>query len=93
MKINVSFGENLFSLEVPEDLELENLKAFCEEFCSGKKANELVVIFNNVTLNDDKKTLNLYGIIDGDLIKLKLADRKPTHISYSGLFLLHFFFV
>lgn len=79
MKINVSFGENLFSLEVPEDLELENFKAFCE-IESGKKANELIVIFNNNPLTDDKKTLNFYGVNDGDLIKLESARKASFNL-------------
>lgn len=72
MKINVSFGENVFSLEVPEDLELENFKAFCE-IESGNKASELIIIFNNTVLNDDKQSLKFFGISDGDFIKLELS--------------------
>mgnify|MGYP003406811434 CR=1 FL=1 len=72
MKINVSFGENVFSLEVSEDLELENFKAFCE-IESGNKASDLIIKFKNTVLTEDKKSLKSFGINDGDLIKLELA--------------------
>lgn len=70
MKITAVFADHTFNLEVPEDLELENFKAFCEVE-TGIPANEIVVFFNNLPLRDDKKTLGQYQIRDGDLVKLE----------------------
>ena len=52
---------DVFSLEVPEDLELENFKAFCEAE-SGVPAKEMVIMFNGTVLKDDKKPLKEHGV-------------------------------
>ncbi|CAB3382396.1 Hypothetical predicted protein [Cloeon dipterum] len=59
--------DQVFPLNVSEDLELENLKAFCEVE-SGVPANQIQLTFNGQPLNDDKKTLKEYGIKDGDML-------------------------
>lgn len=71
MKITVTTLADLtFSLDVPEDLELENFKAFCE-IESAVPASEMIIFFNNTPLHDDKKLLKDYGIKDGDLVSLQ----------------------
>lgn len=34
-------------------------------------ANEIVILFNNLPLTDNKKGLNSYGLKDGDLVALQ----------------------
>ncbi|CAH1728700.1 unnamed protein product [Chironomus riparius] len=86
MKINVTtIGDLTFSLEVSEDLELENFKAFCE-IESGVTTSEMIILFNNVPLNDDKKNLRDYGIKDGDLVSLQqVSSRFPASIVPTAL--------
>lgn len=71
MKVNITTeGPDCFLLDVSEDLELENFKAFCE-VQSGYPANEVEIEFQGVVLQDNKKTLKNHGIQDGDLVLLR----------------------
>ena len=46
MQITVTtLSGDVFPLEVPEDLELENFKAFCEAE-SGIASQEMIILFN-----------------------------------------------
>lgn len=68
MKITVTtLSDVIFILDVSEDLELENFKAFCEVE-SGLPAHEIVIMFNGRPLMDDKKSLRQLGINDGDVV-------------------------
>lgn len=70
MKITVTSTQHdaaVFELDVSESLELENFKAFCEVE-SGINATDLIVIFKGKPLHDDKKTLQDFGIKNGDVI-------------------------
>lgn len=70
MKITVTtVTEYVFELDVSEDLELENFKAFCEVE-SGFPSNEIVISFRGQPLVDDKKTLKECGISEGDVVEL-----------------------
>lgn len=60
----------IFVLDVSEDLELENFKAFCE-IESGFPASEIVIAFNGMPLMDNKKSLKELGIRDGDAVILQ----------------------
>ena len=76
-----------FSLEVHEDLELENFKAFCEAE-SGVPAKEMVIMLNEVVLKDDKKALKEYGVKDGDMVvveQLKKQAAAASSLPGSGL--------
>lgn len=80
MQLTVTTNTELtFTLNVSDDLELENFKAFCE-FESGFPATEMIVLHNNQPLTDDKKGLKDYGIVEGDMIMLQHvpAARPPT---------------
>ena len=68
-------GDQIFSLDVSEDLELENLKALLE-FESGVQSSQIVIFHNGVPLSDDKKTLKDYGIKDGDVLLLQRSLRS-----------------
>lgn len=71
MKVTVTSLDNeVFLLDVSEDLELENFKAFCE-VQSGISAQNISIEFQGSALTDNKKTLKDYNIQDGDLVLLK----------------------
>lgn len=71
MKITITtLTDLIFTLDVSEDLELENFKVFCEVE-SGFPAGEIVISFNGVLLSDEKKSLKDYGVADGDVVVLQ----------------------
>jgi hypothetical protein len=71
MKVTVTtLTDFIFVLDVSEDLELENFKAFCEVE-TGFPATEIVIAFNGMPLMDNKKSLKAYGIRDGDAVILQ----------------------
>jgi DNA damage-inducible protein 1 len=71
MQITVTtLTEYTFVLNVADDLELENFKAFCEVE-SGFPAAEIIIVFNGQPLMDLKKTLKDYGIREGDVVILQ----------------------
>ena len=67
----------VFSLDIPEDLELENFKAFCEAE-SNIPASDIIIIFNGVPLKDMKKPIKDYGIKDHDMVVLERLKAVPT---------------
>ncbi|GBP97897.1 Protein DDI1 homolog 2 [Eumeta japonica] len=70
MKVTVTtLTDEIFILDVSEDLELENFKAFCE-IESGFRAREITLNFNGRPLLEDKKTLKELGVSDGDVVVL-----------------------
>lgn len=71
MKVTVAtLTDFIFVLDVSEDLELENFKAFCE-IESGFPASEILIAFNGMPLMDNKKSLKDHGIRDGDAVILQ----------------------
>lgn len=71
MKITITtLTDYIFTLDVSEDLELENFKVFCEVE-SGFPSSEIIISFNGVLLSDEKKSLKDYGIVDGDMVVLQ----------------------
>ncbi|XP_036341350.1 protein DDI1 homolog 2-like isoform X1 [Rhagoletis pomonella] len=71
MKITVTtLTDSVFFLDVSEELELENFKAFCEVE-SGLPSAEIIIVFNGAPLLDDKKSLKHFGIKDGDCVILQ----------------------
>lgn len=71
MKVTVTtLTDFIFVLDVSEDLELENFKAFCEVE-TGFPATEIVIAFNGMPLMDNKKSLKEHGIRDGDAVILQ----------------------
>lgn len=71
MKITVTtLSEKIFFLDVAEDLELENFKAFCEVE-TGIRCSDFAIAHNGHHLTDDKKTMKDYGICDGDCVMLQ----------------------
>lgn len=70
MKVTITtLNDEIFVLDVSEDLELENFKAFCE-IESGFPAKDIILNYNGKPLLDDKKSLKAHGVHDGDVIVL-----------------------
>ena len=65
----------VFSLEVPEDLELENFKAFCEAE-SGLASKEMIILYNGLPLLDDKKPMKEYGVKNGDMVVMEKVRKE-----------------
>lgn len=71
MKVTVTtLTDFIFVLDVSEDLELENFKAFCE-IETGFPASEIAIAFNGRPLMDNKKSLKEHGVHDGDAVILQ----------------------
>lgn len=69
--------DNVYRLDIPDNLELENFKAFCEAE-SGIPAEEMVIIFNGKTLNEDKKAMKDYGVKEGEMIVMERIRKKKA---------------
>lgn len=82
MKITVTtLKDEIFFLDVSEDLELENFKAFCE-IESGIPANEILINHNGKPLMDNSKSLKAHGIADGDVVILqRMFGNTPDRVS------------
>lgn len=79
MKVTITtLADYIFSLDVSEDLELENFKAFCEVE-SGFPSNEIIIVFNGLPLIDDKKSLKDHGIRDNDCVVLQHMETAMRH--------------
>ncbi|XP_041377775.1 protein DDI1 homolog 2-like [Gigantopelta aegis] len=71
MQITVTtLSDQIFTLDVGEDMELENFKALCE-FESGVPATEIAILWNGRPLTDNKQTLKQYGVKGGDVLLLQ----------------------
>lgn len=87
MKVTTTLeGEQIFNLDVSDDLELENFKALLEVE-SGVQWSQIVIFHNGVALRDDKKTLNGYGIKDGDVLLMRrgVLNAQPLPPSTGGV--------
>lgn len=82
MKVTVTTlsDDSVFVLDVSEELELENFKAFCE-IESGVPAHEIVIAFNGLPLMDDKKSLRDHGIRDGDAVILQHMHQSGSDLN------------
>jgi len=71
MKLTVTtLADDIFNIEVADDMELENFKALCE-FESGIPTSQIALLWNGRPLHDDKKKLVNYGIKDGDMLLIQ----------------------
>jgi len=79
MRITVTtLADEIFNLDVSDDLELENFKAFCEVE-SGIPAAEISLLFNGIVLDDDSKSLKSYGLKEGDMIVIQRKRSAATN--------------
>ncbi|RWS25028.1 protein DDI1 2-like isoform X3 [Leptotrombidium deliense] len=68
MKLTIAtLDEHIVTLEVSEDMELENFKALCA-IELGMDSNKLSVLFDGKRLLDDKKSLKSLGLKEGDVV-------------------------
>lgn len=67
----------VFALDITEDMEIENVKAFCEAE-SSIPAKDITLLFNGKTLSEDKKSIADYGIKDGDMIVMERKIKRKT---------------
>lgn len=67
MKLTVTYEDNVVQLDVFEDMELENLIAYCEAEI-GVSFSDLQLLHNARPLMDLKKTLKDLSIVDGDMV-------------------------
>lgn len=65
-----TLSDEVFTIEVSEDLELENFKALCE-FETGIPAKEIAILWNGRPLHDGKTSLKTYGIRHNDILLLQ----------------------
>ncbi|KAH9513523.1 cyanamide hydratase, partial [Bulinus truncatus] len=75
-----TLSDQLFTIEVSEDLELENFKALCQVE-TGVPAQEMSIVWNGRPLHDDKLTLNQYGIHNGDIVLVQQLRGQISHPS------------
>lgn len=65
-----TLSDDIFVLDVIEDMELESFKALCEVE-SGVPVHEMVIAFNGLPLMNDKRSLKDHGIREGDVVILQ----------------------
>eukprot|EP00094_Tigriopus_californicus_P007807 TCALIF_07519-PA protein Name:"Similar to DDI2 Protein DDI1 homolog 2 (Homo sapiens)" AED:0.13 eAED:0.14 QI:0/0.6/0.5/1/1/1/6/264/445 len=65
LNITCPATDSVFSITVPEDLELENVKAFCEAEAGIPTAQIRLTFQGRRTLDDDKKAIRDYGGLPG----------------------------
>ena len=71
MRISVTTqSDEIFNLDVSEDLELENFKAFCEVE-SAIPASDIVLVHQGKILDDGAKSLKSYGLKEGDVVVIQ----------------------
>ena len=71
MKLTVTnFTGDIFSLDVSADIEVENLCALCE-FETKVPASQIVLVWNGKRLEDKGKSINSYGVKDGDVLLMQ----------------------
>lgn len=83
MRITVTtLSDEIFNLDVSEDLELENFKAFCEVE-SGISAAEISLVFNGKIMEDGSKSLKSHGLKEGDVVVIQKNSATPSRSSNS----------
>ena len=87
MKVTVTtLNDEIFVLDVCEDIELENFIAFCE-IESGVPANEILILFNGKPLLDHKVSLRQHGIRNQDVVimqRIHQSENKENRSSKNG---------
>lgn len=71
MQLTVTtLSDQIFTLEVGEDLDLASFKGLCE-LEVGVPAQQIAILWNGRPLQDDRLTLKQYGINNGDMLLLQ----------------------
>lgn len=91
MRVTVTtLSDDIFNLDVSEDLELENFKAFCEVE-SGIPAAEINLVFNGKVMEDGAKSLKSHGLKEGDVVVIQRQRATATSRQQQGIPLLFTF--
>lgn len=78
MKLTVTkLTDEIFILDVNDDLTLESFKGVCELECRVPK-EEILLVHDGVPLMEDKKSLNQLGLKSGDMIVLQQWARNDS---------------
>ncbi|XP_060115561.1 protein DDI1 homolog 2 [Heteronotia binoei] len=77
-------SEVTFSLQVDADFELQNFRALCE-LESGIPAAESQLVYAEVPLTDNRRSLASYGLKDGDVVILQQVDNGGAAAPFPGL--------
>lgn len=78
MKLTITtLTDIVFTLEVNDEMELENFKALCS-LEANIPAEQMAVFFNGNILSDTKKTLGAYGIKDSDMLLVQDVPSPAT---------------
>ncbi|XP_017761635.1 PREDICTED: protein DDI1 homolog 2 isoform X2 [Eufriesea mexicana] len=81
MKVTVTtLSDDIFVLDVTEDMELESFKALCE-IESNVPVHEMVIAFNGLPLMNDKESLKDHGIQDGDVVILQHMHQSGAELN------------
>ncbi|BET00171.1 inducible protein [Nesidiocoris tenuis] len=81
MKVTVTtLSDEIFVLDVSEDLELENFKAFCE-IESGLSARDILIVHEGKPLLDGGLSLKSHGVKDGDVVILQHIQSQQPDLS------------
>nr|XP_024217715.1 protein DDI1 homolog 2 isoform X2 [Halyomorpha halys] len=84
MKVTVTtLADEIFVLDVSEDLELENFKIFCE-IESGFTAGDILIVHEGKPLLDNKLSMKRHGIKDGDVVILQHMGQGGPSTSIHG---------
>ncbi|XP_050433018.1 protein DDI1 homolog 2 [Adelges cooleyi] len=84
MKITVTtHDDNLFVLDVSEDLELINFKALCE-METGIQSQQIGLSHNGQLMIDDFKTMKTLGVRDGDVIVIQKLTNNGMGSDFSN---------
>lgn len=83
MKITVTCGENVVQLDVYDDMELENLIAYCVAELNPA-FDDPQLVHNVKLLTDMKKTVKDLGILDGDMIAMISKSLLPQQAQQSS---------
>lgn len=79
MRITVTtLSDDIFNLDVSEDLELENFKVFCEVE-SGIPAVEIRLVYNGKIMEDGSKSLKNHGLKEGDVVVIQRQKITTSH--------------
>lgn len=71
MQITITtLSDQLVTIDVSEDLELENFKVLCE-IETGVPALEMALFWNGRPLHDGKLTLRQYGLKNGEIVLIQ----------------------
>ena len=79
-----TLSDQIFTLEVGEDLDLASVKGLCE-LEVGVPAQQIALLWNGRPLHDDKLTLKQYGVGNGDMLLLQQIQGQSGQRQGAGM--------